>query len=154
MTTAEFNSLTEPWKGKFPRLAVMLGKTQDQIKKYRTGKCRIPEDVAQAVSNIPEPPQKAPKPQKPAKMSVDTFRELSQKWGSFRLSQLLNIPKGTIDSYKSGKGRKNVSRLAEERIKILVAADEAGEDIENLFQQNALQSKMRLKRRKVVCPDF
>jgi hypothetical protein len=124
------------------------------MKKYRSGKCRIPEDVAQAVSNIPEPPQKAPKPQEPAKMSIETFRELSQKWSGFRLSQLLNIPKGTIDSYKSGKGRKNVSRLAEERIKILVAADEAGGDIENLFPQNAPQSQMHLKRRKVVCLDF
>ena len=154
MTTAEFNSLTEPWKGKFPRLAVMLGKTQDQIKKYRTGKCRIPDDVAQALNNIPEPPQPAPKPQKPAKMTVETFRELSKKWGRHRLARLLCIPNGTICSYKSGKGRKTVSFIAEERIKILVAADEAGEDIENLFQQNALQSKMHLKRRRVDNADF
>ena len=77
MTTEEFNLLTNPWKGKLGELAKRLGKTKDQMKKYRSGKCRIPEDVAQAVSNIPDPPQKAPKPQKPAKMSIETFRELS-----------------------------------------------------------------------------
>ena len=128
----------------------MLGKTQDQIKKYRTGKCRSPEDVAQAVSNIPEPPQKAPKPQKPAKMSIETFRELSQKWSGFRLSQRLNIPKGTIDSYKSGNGRKTVSRLAEERINILVAADATGEPIEGLFLQERKKSRLNYTDKRIV----
>ena len=49
MTTEEFNLLTDPWKGKFTKLALQLGKSKDQMKKYRNGTCKIPNDVALAV---------------------------------------------------------------------------------------------------------
>ena len=130
MTTEEFNLLTDPWKGKLTKIALQLGKSKDQMKKYRNGTCKIPEDVASAVRKLGVPPE----PQlPPKKMTVAEFREMSKKWNAKVLSRLLNIPKGTLDSYKSSGRHKTVSRLAEERIRILVAKDAKGESVENLF---------------------
>ena len=49
MTTEEFKTLTEPWEGKFSKLAAQWGKTRDQMKKWSNGTCKIPNDVALAV---------------------------------------------------------------------------------------------------------
>lgn len=139
MTTEEFNLLTDPWKGKLVKLALQLGKSKDQMKKYRNGTCKIPDDVALAVRKLGLPPE----PQlPPPRMTVAEFRELSQKWNSRELSLLLNIPKGTIDSYKSSERHKTVSRLAENRLRILIRRDSAGECVADLFREKKISLRL------------
>lgn len=141
MTTEEFNLLTSPWKGKLTKIAQKLGKSKDQMKKYRNGTCKIPDDVASAVRELGLPPE----PQlPPPKMTVAEFRDISKKWSAGVLSKLLNIPKGTLDSYRCSDRYKTVSRLAEERIRILVAKDSAGECVEDLFKESTV-GKVRLR---------
>lgn len=129
MTRDEFRQLSEPWNGKLPILAELLGKSHDVIKQYRAGGLAVPENIAEKIKKLPPPPKK-PEPEK--RMSAEEFTHLTRKWSPRQLAKLLSIPKGTIDAYKYGVCKK-VSRLAQERIHILLARDAAGESLENLF---------------------
>ncbi len=131
MTRDEFRQLSEPWNGKLPILAELLGKSHDVIKQYRAGGLAIPEKIAEKIKKLP-PPVLPQKKEEPPRMSAAEFARLSQKWSSRQIAKLLSIPKGTIDAYKYGVCKK-VSRLAQERIYILLARDAAGESLENLF---------------------
>ena len=134
MTRDEFRQLSEPWNGKLPILAELLGKSHDVIKQYRAGGLAIPEKIAEKIKKLP-PPVLPQKKEEPPRMSSAEFARLSQKWSAGKLAKLLNIPQGTVDAYKCGVCKK-VSRLAQERIHILLAREAAGEPLENIFPED------------------
>ena len=150
MTTEEFRKYTDPWRWRYHKLAIQWGKSYDQMKKWRNGTCRIPDDIAKKVINLGLPvPRK--NPATPAKMTIQEFRELASKWSFPVLSKLLNIPKGTIHCYMCSNRNKTVSKLAEERIRILVAKYEAGENLANLFP-NTKRNDLTLRNGKPYIP--